>query len=368
MRVLLFSDLHAHAFRPNSDILPSGRNTRLDDSLKILLEIEGLCQEHTVDGVLFAGDMFHTRGILNVRTFNEVCEALARIKMYVDFFGVLVGNHDQSDRQGTVYSTKTFQSFLTVMDQHGWYTLGSNEDELNVYAVPYHGSKEVLLDHIHTRYDSAAPSCFLGHFGISGGKVGSNFVLVSEHEVNLGELQPYLQEFDQMFLGHYHLPQKLLPKVRFLGATHQHNWGDTGQERGCWIWDTHKDCEFSEPGFIPLTSAPRFISIPYDNVISPKVEVEVDNDFVRVVCPPTLTAEQWAEAAQLVLDGGARRVEPWIEVGQTQKLNPNHAKFNPGADFETMIERYVEIYKDYCGELDTTRLVELGQALLKEVA
>jgi DNA repair exonuclease SbcCD nuclease subunit len=348
--------------------MPDGRNSRLNDALNILSEIEKLTEEHAVDGVLFGGDMFHARGTINVRAFNEVCHGLARIKMRVDFFGVLVGNHDQSDRKGSVYSTNTFKSFLTVMDEPDWYAWQADVD---VLAIPYHPGKKALLERIHNRVSSRVvvqgkpcPTLLLGHFGISGGKVGSNFVLVSEHEINLNEL-PH-GEFDQVFLGHYHLPQKLLPNVRFIGATHQHNWGDIGQDRGCWIWDTHADDKFSDPSFIPLEAGPRFTLLPYDNVINAKVDLDVNNCFVRVACPPTLSAEQWVEVAQLVLDGGARKVEPWIEVSQhAGKLNPNHAKFNPGVDFEDMIERYVEVEEH---ELDPARLTELGQAILKEVS
>jgi len=364
MRILLFSDLHGHNFRPYSDLLPGGRNSRLQDTLNILAEIEEVCRNQAVEGVLFGGDTFHARGTINVRAFNEVCQAMARINIHVSFFGVLVGNHDQSDRTGIIYSTETFKSFLTVMDEPRWYSFG---DALDVMAVPYHPDKATLLAHLQgiAHAELKAPvSCLLGHFGISGGKVGSNFVLVSDFETSLSEL-PY-EDFDQVFLGHYHLPQTLLPNVRFIGATHQHNWGDAEQERGCWLWDTEPDQEFSTPTFTPLTSAPRFVSLPYDNVINPKVDISVTNDFVRIVCPATLTADDWAEIASHVLSKGARRVEPWVEATQhAGKSNPNHAKFNPGVDFEDMIERYVEVTEH---ELSSARLVEIGQSILKEVS
>ena len=369
MRVLNFSDLHGHAFKPYSELHADGVNSRLRDAINILGEIEALCQQYAVDGVLCAGDLFHARSILNVRTFNAIYEAVARVKMHVDFFGLIVGNHDQTDKEGKVYSTHTLSSVVHVMGTLGWRVVSSQGEQLNVLAVPYDSEKDYLVNQINKLAPNPqldAPSVLLGHFGISGGKVGANFVLVDEHEVNLAEI-PH-DQFDQVFLGHYHLPQKLLPNVRFLGATHQHNWGDADQDRGCWLWDTTPDQEFSEPTFIPLQTAPKFIQLPYDAVINAKTDLReiVDSNFTRVVCPAWLTVEQWAEAAQLVVDAGARKVEPWAET-VTANAGEVEGEFHPGMDFEDMIEQYVVNFNT-APALDSGRLIGLGQAILKEVS
>ncbi len=367
MRILNFSDLHAHAFKPYSDLLPDGMNSRLKDTVRILGEIEELCKQYAVDGVLCAGDLFHARATISVRTFNAVCEAVAKIKMHVDFFGLLVGNHDQTDKKGEIYSTHTLGSVVQVMGNIGWRTMQSESGErLNVLAVPYDPEKEYTLNQIK-EFAQAPPTrdprALLGHFGISGGKVGANFVLIDDDEINLGEL-PYAQ-FDQVFLGHYHVPQTLLSNVRFLGATHQHNWGDVGQDRGCWLWDTVEDQEFSEPTFVPLHSAPKFVLLPYDAIINAKTPVTVENDFVRVVCPNWLSAEQWSEAAALVKDAGARRVEPWVEPTALNGPGPVTGDFHPGMDFEEMLDKYVEALDS---PLNAERLTDLGQSILKEVS
>jgi DNA repair exonuclease SbcCD nuclease subunit len=372
MRILLFSDLHAHSFRPYSDMLPNGRNSRLQDTIDLLGQIGDVCKDYKVDGVLCAGDLFHARYVIQVPTFNEIYEAIAKIKMQVMFFGLLVGNHDQGNRKGDIYSTETLRSIVTVMDEPKWYNFASKNqpmDQVLVLALPYNDSKEALKQAIEEGVTQPnlkpLPRALLAHVGLSGAKAGANFVMISDNELTVPDLQPDV--FQQVFLGHYHMPQKLTPNVRYLGATHQHNWGDQEQERGCWLWDTDPRAkqEFSDPKMIPLR-APKFVKLPYDIVLNPKttkLDEIVTGNFVQVVCPANLDADDWTYWAKQIIDWGARRVEPFIEP--SKKPTMSQATFHPGMDYETMVERYVELSKTPGGMKEG--LVDLGKEVLAKV-
>ena len=148
MKVLLFSDLHAHSWRNCSTMLPTGRNSRLQDTINILREIRELADKEKVDGVLFAGDMFHIRpglASMHIPTFNAVYEEIALLKLNRTFVALLVGNHDQGDKAGREYSVFAFRSTVTVMDQPGWHQFISDEGEvLGVLAISAHQDRERL--------------------------------------------------------------------------------------------------------------------------------------------------------------------------------------------------------------------------------
>lgn len=363
MRILLFSDLHAHQFKPYSKTLENGRNSRLQDAVNILDEIYRACQEYEVDGVLFGGDLFHARGTLQVPTFNAVFEGIAKIKTAVHFFGMLVGNHDQATKIGDVHACYAFDSIVTVMDKTQWYTFrtsGTVED-LHVYAIPYQEDKKKIEQNLNTfgsNLPSHATAICLAHLGVSGAKVGSNFVLISKDNPTT---IPFTKiGFKQIFLGHYHQHQILAPNMRYIGATHQHNWGDVDQERGFLLWDTEDGESCSEPELI-LTESPKFIRVPFP-VKFPKPDLE--GNFVRVVYQNTPAPKEWKGVEESLLnDHQTRWAEQWIEPTAGSLQPSEESQYQPGMDFEEMIDPYVA---DSETDLDKNILAQLGKDLLKE--
>jgi DNA repair exonuclease SbcCD nuclease subunit len=357
MRVLLFSDHHAHAFKPYSNVLSSGINSRLWDSVQVLNQIAKLVKKHKVDVVLFGGDLFHVRGTLNVQTFNLVFDAIAHMRMYAQV-GLLVGNHDQTNRTGDVHSVYSLGSVVRVMDKPTWNAFQVDAVTLQVFSLPYHSDKDVLLQAVEQAVQSHPkgfhPAILLGHFGVTGAKVGGNFVLVDNHNLEVADLR--FSEFDQVFLGHYHEPQQLVVNVRYLGATHHHNWGDVGSERGCWLWDTQENQKYSEPTLIPL-DAPRFVVVEHG---VPVERDDVVNNYVRVQFQGELDIAVRLRAEEDLYGLGARVVE-FVDLDPT-KATVNVGSFHPGMDINEMISSYAYEYGSEI--LDTDYLISIGQALM----
>ena len=122
-KILLWSDLHAHEFRPYSTILPNGMNSRLADAIECVNQIHGYSIKHDVDLVLFGGDMFHIRKNIAVQAFNEVFEAMSQFSLSKVPVLMLHGNHDQADKEGSVHSIHSFRTFLQIADKPGWVQL-----------------------------------------------------------------------------------------------------------------------------------------------------------------------------------------------------------------------------------------------------
>lgn len=361
MRVLLFSDLHGHAFKPLSKTLPDGRNSRLQDAVNVLNEIYHACKQHDIDGVLFGGDLFHARGTLKVPTFNAIFEGIAKIKTRVEFFGMLVGNHDQVTKVGDVHACFAFDSIVTVMDQTQWYTFESEKrsEYLKVFGIPYSTDTVLLKDSLERFGPQEQKSAHyrkicLAHLGISGAKPGSNFVLVSG---DILTTVPFTKAgFDYTFLGHYHRPQELTPNMRYIGATHQHNWGDVGQERGYLIYDT----ESNEAKFWNIISAPRFIKITESTQ-----QCDVENNFIRITPQQQIPPSAWRNVKDSFLEKGARWIQQWVEPVVSRTLSSEEDMFKPGMDIEDMVDSFVE--ESDIGNLDPEILTEMGKNILGEV-
>jgi DNA repair exonuclease SbcCD nuclease subunit len=366
MRVLLFSDLHGHAFKPCSTTLENGRNSRLQDAVNVLTEIYDACGMYEVDGVLFGGDLFHARGTLQVATFNAIFEGIAKIKTRVEFFGMLVGNHDQATKLGNIHACYAFDSILTVMDKTQWYCFEDSQGEqLHVYGIPHTIDKEQIEQDLKS-FGSDQPvhsagSICLAHVGISGAKVGSNFVMITEDNPTT---IPFTRAgFNQIFLGHYHQPQMLAPNMRYIGATHQHNWGDVGQDRGFLIYDT--DTDTVEP--VEIESAPKFVKIegfPDGRMKWSGSKPPERDNIVRVVFTELPAPDVWATMKQTLLDDGAKWVEQWVEPTVAQPLDSENV-YQPGMDFEDMIESFVT--ESEIGDLDEELLIKIGKKILRGV-
>lgn len=357
MRVLLFSDHHAHAFKPYSNVLPSGINSRLWDSIQVLNQIAKLVKRHKVDVVLFGGDLFHVRGTMNVQTFNLVFDAIAHIKISAQV-GLLVGNHDQTNRTGNIHSVYSLGSMVHVMDKPAWNSFQVGSVTLHVFALPYHSDKDELLHSMEQAIQSHPrglnPAILLGHVGITGAKVGGNFVLIDNHNLEVADLR--FSEFDQVFLGHYHEPQQLAVNVRYLGATHHHNWGDVGSERGCCIWDTQENQQYSEPTLIPL-KYPRFVTIDHGTSIE---RDDVADNYVRIQFKGGIDAAVRLRAEEDLYELGARVVE-FVDLDPT-KAAVHVGTFHPGMDVDEMISSYAHEHGP--DVLDSDYLTSIGLALM----
>jgi len=367
MRVLLFSDHHAFNWKLYSTLLPNGMPSRLWDGIEVLNQIAAIAKREKVDLILFAGDLFHVRGTIQVQTWNAVYDAIAKMRLAAQQVGLLVGNHDQTTRSGEVHSIYSLGSVATVMDKPKWYTflvestkIEKKPHALHVLAVPYVKERGAAAQAISSLVDACPSSleatALLGHLGVSGAKVGGNFVLVDREVPQLSDLQA--DKVDQVFLGHYHEPQQLARNVRYLGATHHHNWGDVGSERGCWLWDTAEGQTYSEPQLMPLRY-PQFKLLQVGSKITPE---QAKGHFIKVRSPTVPSQADMESYARLGASCGARSVEfTWEEAAAS---TPSQVAFQPGMDLEAMIDAYVDEV-EVGMRLDSDMLIEMGKELLK---
>lgn len=361
-RVVIFSDLHSHPFKPYATILPNGMNSRLADAINCIKQIH----EHAValgaDLVLFGGDMFHVRKTISVQAFNAVYQEMSKFAVDKIPVALIHGNHDQADKAGDQYSIYAFSSFLHVVDKPGWLLLNGADHKQTyaIMAVPYMED----VDHLKSITAEQCPyqdvhKIFLGHMGIQGAVVGSDFVYPGLYDPKIQDLRP--EQFDAVYLGHFHKHQQLAKNAWYIGAPFQHNWGDREDSRGFLIYDTetktHERILLKYPKFVQVTDKDVEESDTHG------ADLCEPDSFVRVLSHTAWSETQREEYRKHI---NARSLEI-VPPKRDQAPVPNRLQVDPTVATSELLERYVHSGLINVDGLDENYLLQLGQELLQEV-
>ena len=222
MSVLVFSDLHAHDWTLFGGITKyrgHAINARLADAAKVIDWVRRKAQKHDVRRVLFLGDLFHKKCLIDVRVFGVVAEALYRLAEAFPLT-VLAGNHDLTRRSAEGQFS----------DEHALAALGGHPriqvvdqptlvDGLGM--VPYAADRDTVLRGVETCISAGATALAL-HAGVAGAVTGP--VEYQPFEPVTTDDLPNVP----IVSGHYHLPQVVGGRVTYIGAPLELVRGDGG--------------------------------------------------------------------------------------------------------------------------------------------
>lgn len=310
MKFLIFADLHAHKWKRHSKPMePDGRNDRLMDTVNVLKAIQRGIKKHEVDSVIFLGDLFHQRGEIDVETWNTIVPELRYIgELAPKDFYLLMGNHDMAVATLSDVAPKGIYTSLTeiatdsenihIISSTGW-KIG---EEYAYLFLPYVADNEELVasldEFMRTTFDR--PVVVFTHIGIREAEAQKGIRLRNALDSNFFG-HPMIKG---VFSGHYHIPQKFkISDVPFwyVGATHQHNWGDAGQDRGYIIWDS----ETFKVKRINLNCAPKFVVIEEGESSG---EDSVKGNFIKRIVPAGAAQDAIDKLKTHFIDTGARDV------------------------------------------------------------
>ena len=349
---VVFSDFHAHNFKAYSRLSNYGisyLNSRLVDSLVVLDEIRSYCNANGIETVLFGGDLFHSRQAVRTDVLTSVYSSLKAFCQDGIQLIMIPGNHDYANRQGNI------NSLLPLQDVPGMvvasYASIFNAKGFEVACVPYTDNLEKAKENLaHFSKlgdpDPDYPRVLLAHLGMQGARVGSDYVLVSDGDIGVSDVPQ--DAFDLCLFGHFHEHQKLFKNGYVIGATHQHNWGDSGGSRG-FLHVTIEGDDIDIQQVRPI--APRFMYAESDQDLD---QLE-RGDIVR--CPATASDDFKEKIRKQITNiGFLEEVNTVTDVAEeqfsTESLDPND-----------MLSEWIESQST---ELPTEDLLSLGKELLAE--
>lgn len=357
---VIFSDHHAHTFPFGAkEELHESRffvNSRLRAAQAVIEEITMYVHKHKIKKVFFGGDMFHTREVVPTVAMNLMYTAIERLSAFTKVH-MLTGNHDYADRAGDVHSLHTFHRIAEI---HDWSWQGNSEytgkigDSVRYSFIPFTDDRAKATAAIAAASELTTPfvpHILLGHLGIQGAKVGSDFVLVSENDISMDDI-PW-DKFTACFFGHYHQHQQVFKNGWYVGASHQHNWGDANTTRGFLHVKVHVD---SVSFTFVETAAPKFIVSRLPVKVRPQ-------DFVHLL---SRVKYSMSEVAEIKEASGSQNCEVIYVPPELDKdsLELSEENLSPTAMVASWVAANSAWIAENLPDLDHADLVAYGRTLL----
>jgi DNA repair exonuclease SbcCD nuclease subunit len=330
MKIVAFSDVHAHSFKDFSRNLlvkwngNAGRyeevseqdsatsmNSRLFNILSGLSDIKDYCKEHNITTCLMAGDLFHSRGSVETVTFNGVYHVFEAFHSEGIRVIMLSGNHDQFDSsaipENSLYS---FNSICDVIDNPQVVELVDEEtgEVIELCCLPYSKHKTMLKDFLDDYIKNSNKSIqriLMAHLGLSGSLIGSGSYVISD-EWNIHDLHE--NKFKYTVLGHYHKPQFLTEGCFYCGSILQNNFNDEGDLHGFMVLDTNRRYDVEQ---VPL-NYPEFITLNKDNLCNYDSEY-LKGQYVRVSSTAADAEEVMSKLSDIVDEDKASEIRVEVE-------------------------------------------------------
>jgi len=338
---LVFSDFHAHNFpygasRTTIPGMGGLYNSRLADSAAVLDEILSYAKQSKIKDIVFCGDLFHRRTSVSTDVRHVVTDRLHKfVKEGISLY-MIPGNHDMGDRKGNYHSLAglgDFSSQLRVYDKVD-IQFGVGE-RIDFVFVPYTDSLEEAKEGLKKAGELAGhspnPTILFAHLGMQGAKVGSDYVLINESDITVEDVPS--SKFAACFFGHFHEHQQLFQNGWYVGATHQHNWGDAYGCRGfLHVKVTGKKVDFNHI----TTYAPEFVVTRDGKTSRGELSMMKANDFVRnITTNKSLDREELRE--RWGLDNPPEIIIETEDTGEDFTLDA--AQLSPASVIEEWVDR-----------------------------
>jgi len=219
-KVIIVADLH---FGENNNSERTG-----DNLLAVLDRIDFVRKEEGIDRLVIAGDYFHHRDKIDVRTLETGVLGARKLVNFRGLVGdqpdLIVGNHDLYYRHSRdCTSASVLDQYLTVHDQ-------GPRIEGDLMLVPWvTGSEE--WDQVVELFNRKKPRFVFGHFEFNKFRMNDHYVM--EH----GRSHRVFKSAEHVLTGHYHMRQQK-DNVTYVGSPIPFNFNDANDDqRGFAILD-----------------------------------------------------------------------------------------------------------------------------------
>lgn len=346
MKLAICSDIHFHNWTQFARIGTDGLNSRLKLTYDRVVDILKGAAEEKCAAILFAGDLFHSKKI-----DAEVLDIAARAFAVNDIPIIgIAGNHDTAViGEDPRHSSRAISRITWIAGTMRSQSVGDRGESVSVLGMPYNPSGDSLLSELKNIFGNIngpkGYNILLLHVGIVGSMAGDGYIPVSGDAVAADSLAAYA---DLVVCGHYHTSQVIMdgtrPKILIPGAPEQHNFGDSSEDRGYWIYNTNgttKFCPLGSPKFMVVKSEDVNKGLLVGNYYKVQGELrEMDKEMIKSFSAGTIIEGRLPEAVTVA--------------------RPFHAKMSDKP--EDILAKYVETSAT---KLDKKALLGIGMDFLK---
>jgi DNA repair exonuclease SbcCD nuclease subunit len=254
-KVAIFSDLHL------------GLYGNSEDWHKVALEwadwIVADLKKKKIKDIFFLGDFFHNRSEISVQTIHVASELISKFENFNML--MVIGNHD------AYYKNRSDVHSLGFLKGHKNITIIDDNLEFEAF-----GKKLLFVPWNHPLSEGNFDYIF-GHFEIQSFKM--NNYRVCEHGFQVMDF--LASKTNYVFSGHFHLKSTKKyneGKIHYVGNTFQHDFNDSGDDKGYYILDLEDD----SLEFYKNNVSPQFIKVPLSKIKEYKSE-DIEGNIVKLI-------------------------------------------------------------------------------------
>jgi exonuclease SbcD len=246
----------------------------LDEQLHALQQVKQYAQNHNIDALVVAGDIFD-RSVPPAEAIHALNQFLDEMTHELKIPIIMIsGNHDSAKRLGFGANHMKGSNLHILSDLHNIekpVVIQTKKGEIHFFGIPYHDPVEVaeafkcdvktfdeanryLIERITKVRNPNIPTVLISHCFIDNADSSDSERALSIGGVDRVSFQP-LESFDYVALGHLHSPQhKGAKHIRYSGSLLKYSFSEHQQKKGVTL------VQFNNAGFVDsqhLTLKPK---------------------------------------------------------------------------------------------------------------
>jgi exonuclease SbcD len=201
-----------------------------DQNTRVYIEALKLARKLKLKSVEHAGDLFHSRKAQTQRNLNHLGEMFLLFQKAKIELNIVIGNHDKTE-----YSSPN--SFLDSYIHHPFiniFPFGSIR-QLEKVTITYasYFSDDEYVEHLNKlkAHEINITNVLITHIGVNGAVMNNGTVIETKINADL------FKDYDLTLIGHYHDAQSISSKIKYIGASIQHNFGERPEKGATILYD-----------------------------------------------------------------------------------------------------------------------------------
>ena len=359
---MFYADLHCHPH--------FGSFARIRNSLEALEWVYFTAVEHDISEVVFLGDFFHNRQLINTFAYHQAYKIILKHYEHGIFTHFLIGNHDMYLRTSwAVNSIEPMAAKLgaAIVSPQSLEIGGTQFD-----CMPYLEHTAKGVNHFFPKKKRA--KILLGHIAISGAvlntmhNIKSDLIVEEEDATQFDKIQEVQSDtfkgYDLVLLGHYHAHQKVGDNIWYVGSPLQLHWGEALDEKYVCILDT----DTFELEWVKNFESPQHMPIPFESV-KELDKYQIQGNYIRLLVDSTMGTTEMIDLKRVIASRYNPRSLDVITIEETKNGTSSVPAVKKNIEFLTknklkLIDYYVD-NSQLPEHLDPTLLKNIGKELVQ---